>query len=436
LLAVVAIFALIACNSSEEPNNPSAGDSGATIDAVVESDATVEQTLGSDSAQGPFPFDAAAPEVGQPDSNLPAVDATADTSVGIGIGDGAPEASQPDSSLPAVDATADTSVGIGIGDGAPEAGPLDSGYPTVDADADGSDGSSSIGVIADPEPCGALAPGSSPSASQLLDLGHQAAIALVRQAGSFVLTRDGLFRWILWNTTDRSRVLEGVSPSVVDRMHSQIGYLDMRGTTLAVESSFGSYDMRSVATGSLLGTIATAATSFGLASDGSYFWAATGTKLQAWSLNGTLVLDRDGAYASAIIYAAPGELRIGNGPAGASVVENVAIPSGSATTTPTFSGSFHSWFLDGASFLTTLGTTVWVYPKSASAAKGIFALSTTQRLAGQADFFWTYEAGIGGSPLTIYSVAGGSTPIRTIGVGVGSVFADGNMIAIIPLGEP
>lgn len=85
---------------------------------------------------------------------------------------------------------------------------------------------------------------------------------------------------------------------------------------------------------------------------------------------------------SSVIFAAPKELRIGAGPAGPNVIEVIAT-DGTASTTPPFSGTFHSWFLDGESFFSRTGFTVWVYPRISGTVKGIFALLSIQNLTGQ-----------------------------------------------------
>jgi hypothetical protein len=277
------------------------------------------------------------------------------------------------------------------------------------------------GLIIDPGPCGAPAPGPVP-ANELLDLGHGNYISLVRRSGSYVLTRDWDSHWILWNTSNHSRTLAGDSPQKIDVPSTwpEIGYLDLRGGTLAVETEIGKVELHSAATGALLSTIAIFSDTigfgygpkpraFGLATDGSYFWETSPAKLKVWSSAGASLVDRDGNYAAVNVYAAPGELRIGR-PSGSSSIEVVDVTTNMSTMSPTFSGSFRSWFVDGESFLSSLGRTVWVYPKSATAAKGIFLDVVGSVLSGQGDFFWTFDQTPQDS-LHIYSIGGGMGPI-------------------------
>jgi hypothetical protein len=122
--------------------------------------------------------------------------------------------------------------------------------------------------------------------------------------------------------------------------------------------------------GSLPGMIVYAGPSFGVATDGSYVWGATTSALATWKPNGTPLMTRPGAYVTfnmtSAIVGAPGELRIGNGPAGASVIEHVNATTGASTTTAPFSGGFQSWFPDGTRFVSNAGgMNLFVYDANA-----------------------------------------------------------------------
>jgi Putative Ig domain len=99
-----------------------------------------------------------------------------------------------------------------------------------------------------------------------------------------------------------------------------------------------------------------------LAHDGSYVVAATDTQLTAWSPAGAVLFTRTANYSSAKAFAAAGELRIGLGPAGANVIETIAVPAGVARTSAPHQGSFQSWLDDGEEFIASTGDTVWIYP--------------------------------------------------------------------------
>jgi hypothetical protein len=84
---------------------------------------------------------------------------------------------------------------------------------------------------------------------------------------------------------------------------------------------------------------------------------------------------------------AAGEIRAGNSPSGAQMLERIAVPAGTLTTA-TYVGEFAGWFADGDKYFTTSGNTVRV-----NAADGtqldIAALPTTRELQGRGNWFWT-----------------------------------------------
>ncbi|MEO8902310.1 MAG: hypothetical protein ABI488_10425 [Polyangiaceae bacterium] len=276
------------------------------------------------------------------------------------------------------------------------------------------------GLIVDPTPCGPQ----TLTAGQLLDFGHSGGFTVLRRSGNRILSRDGgggpsalPAHWVLWDVANRGQVLSGDSPSV-QRPPDNMGFLELQGNTLAVETVAGTIELRSTDTGSLLTTVTSDATAFGLASDGSYLWGSSSTGIKAWSTSGTVLANRAGAYAASKIYAAPGELRVAQGPAGLYVIELIDVSTGSATTSPAFTGGFSSWFLDGAHFITSVGSTVWIYPKSGVGAKGPFAV-VGGTAVGQGAFFWTAGPDPS-SPLpryafVVYSAADGSTVLTTAG---------------------
>ncbi len=166
---------------------------------------------------------------------------------------------------------------------------------------------------------------------------------------------------------------------------------------------------------------------YGVASDGSYGWLGTTTSLEAWSSAGVQLFSRAGSYASpsgtVTAFATPTQIMIGR--ASTQTIEYVAVSGGSSTTSPAFAGTFASWFLDGSSFFTTVGTNVRVYTPSA-AQQVLLTLSSTTGLAGTGGYFWSNLSGI-------YRVAmpgGAPYPFPNLGLPQ----ASGNRIALIPQG--
>lgn len=84
-----------------------------------------------------------------------------------------------------------------------------------------------------------------------------------------------------------------------------------------------------------------------LARDGSYFAAATDTRLIVWSRAGAVLFTRQANYSSASVFAAAHELRVAAGPAGSHVIETIAVPAGTAQLGANFPGSFRSWTENG-----------------------------------------------------------------------------------------
>jgi len=84
-----------------------------------------------------------------------------------------------------------------------------------------------------------------------------------------------------------------------------------------------------------------------LARDGSYFAAATDTRLIVWSRAGAVLFTRQANYSSASVFAAARELRVAAGPAGSHVIETIAVPTGTAQLGANFPGSFRSWTENG-----------------------------------------------------------------------------------------
>jgi hypothetical protein len=149
--------------------------------------------------------------------------------------------------------------------------------------------------------------------------------------------------------------------------------------------------------------------SFGVTSDGLYAWTNCCDALTVWDLLGQTVLQAPGNYSGAKIVGSDGELRVALSPSHPIAIEIFDLSSGSMSVTPPYTGTFHSWFLDGQRFLTHVSNTVWVYSKTASQLE-ILTLRSINHLTGQLDYFWTYGENQSPGYLDIYRVGGGPNP--------------------------
>jgi hypothetical protein len=272
----------------------------------------------------------------------------------------------------------------------------------TDIGSDGGDGETADAgtgtFIADPAPCGRSL---SPVPGEVLDVGHVNG-ALLEQSADRLLSRDATTitgaagPWfILWNTTTRVRVASGESTNV-----------HLAGATLAVQTT-SNVELRNAADGALRATVPITAYS-GLASDGTYLYAASAAKLSAYSTaTGALLFEKLGNYSTAKIYAAPGELRVAAGPAATSAIELIATSTGASTITPSYAYAFNTWFEDGNRFATNLGNTVQVYSKNGVSA-GLVALPAVNKLHGQGDYLWIVWGRV-----NVYRVGGSATPVAT-----------------------
>jgi hypothetical protein len=96
---------------------------------------------------------------------------------------------------------------------------------------------------------------------------------------------------------------------------------------------------------------------------------------------------------SGAIFAAPGQVQVANGPAGASTVETIAVPSGTSMVSAPYQGQFQAWFPDGSRLITEASGTVWTYSSSGT-------LQTTVQIpippnAGSGEFLSPVLGGMG-----------------------------------------
>lgn len=244
--------------------------------------------------------------------------------------------------------------------------------------------------------------------SVLVDLGHATHIQILGFSGSELFSMDTDAHWMLQDYASGKIIAEGLVPCTASTCNASVGptpHVDaeIEGPTLVIQTT-GSLATLSATDGAPLGTINTLPTWWHLASDGSYICGGTKTALTAWTPSGAMIASVSGDYSQALASCAPGVIRIADGPAGADVIQSISVPSGSSSVSPSFQGTFNTWFGDGSAFITNAGNTVWVYSNS-GAQLDLAALPTSAGLAGEGPWFWTYQytpSGVG--TLDIYKV--------------------------------
>lgn len=269
--------------------------------------------------------------------------------------------------------------------------------------------------------------------SVLLDLGHVQPIDLLRVTNNRVLSLDTSKSWLLWDYTSAVKIIGGAAVCRSSNcVANTLPPVDLEGPTLVDETAAG-LEIRASSNGSVLSVIATPIVWWKLATDGSYVCAGSATAMTVWSLQGAVIASRTGDYSTAAAFAAPGQVQIALGPAGANVVETVTLPSGTSSISPAFQGTFNSWFLDGQHFLTEAANTVWTYTSS-GVQSDVTALSTVQNLAGQGNWFWTYTSG-STAQVNVYKVGASGSPTATYSPGgSANIIGSGSTLAIIPFG--
>jgi hypothetical protein len=198
----------------------------------------------------------------------------------------------------------------------------------------------------------------------LLDLGHTSAVEGLLYDGSRMLSRD-VRTWALWNAATGEKLAGGRLGNCPSSCRESIA---LAGNT-AVVASTSELLVRSATDGAALWSAPLAGGGwFALAADGSYVAIGSSTALDVRSRAGAQLFQIAGDHAAARAFAAAAELRLANGPAGASVIQRIAVPAGTSTTSAGYQGTFDSWFPDGQRFLTQLtsgpaatSTSLWVY---------------------------------------------------------------------------
>jgi hypothetical protein len=269
----------------------------------------------------------------------------------------------------------------------------------------------------------------------LLDVGHADMIVATRLTASRALTLDIASHWVLWDYMSAANLGNGSASCRTacagTGVLAGVPKVDLAGSTVVIETS-AALELRSAVDGSLLGGITAPIAWWKLATDGSYIASGNSSTLSVWSPAGVMMASRPGDYSKALAYAAPGEVRIALGPAGANVVETVTLPAGTSTKSPAFLGQFNTWFLDGQRFLTNTGNTVWTY-SSAAVQQDLTAVPTIENLTGQGAWFWTAPSdGIG--TLILYKVGASATPAASYVMGDEVAIGSGSAIGLLEYG--
>jgi Putative Ig domain len=268
----------------------------------------------------------------------------------------------------------------------------------------------------------------------LLDLGHNTEIVTVQFNGSTLLSEDQSGHWVLWNYATSAMIasgtgctFNGVGPTPCVRGP----YAAMAGSTAVIRVDNG-FEVRSAATGAVIATISVPLDSASedsggawwlLATDGSYIAAGTTQGLSVWSSSGQLLFARSGNYSAANAFASPSALRLAVGPAGANVLETIALPSGTDTISPSFSGQFTSWFADGSAFFGTVGTTVLVYTDAV--VQEAVLNNPASPVYGVGPWLWSFSA----TSMNIYALASPTTPVASYPC-VGSAVTSASTVAV------
>ena len=282
----------------------------------------------------------------------------------------------------------------------------------------------------------------------LLELGHAASIQVLRFVGGHVLSADSSGHWVLWDYTSGAMLASGDGTIPFQNCNywdevdcpptpfpARYGNpIDMAGQTFVVTVSNG-LEIHDQADGHLISLIDFPGLNlFGpdpyapwalnqftnwwqLASDGSYICIGSKSGLFILNLQGQMIVSKPGDYSSALSFSSPGAVHVALGPAGKNVIETILTVDGTSSVSPTFSGQFHSWFVDGGRFLTNESTTVWTY-SDIGVQQAVVTLPAVTNLAGEGNWIWIYDTTQAPGyppvyPLNIYPIGSG-TPTLSI----------------------
>ena len=256
--------------------------------------------------------------------------------------------------------------------------------------------------------------------SALLTLGATN-LGSIAMSGSRVLTEDAPYgpqHWVLWDYASGTIVAQGDGCPADSTIPSgfpnpscgsesvAVQNVTLAGSIAVVPYTYGAIQVLSASDGSVLSTIKGDFFKLQAAPDASYVCTVGNKALTAWATNGSAIASHAGNYSGpASVSCAVGEMRVANGPAGASVIERVALPSGQTTVTTPFAGAFSGWFADGSAFLTSVGNTLWVYsPTGTQLDTKTFPTGAT--FGGVGQWFWISD----GTNVSIYNIGASTTP--------------------------
>jgi hypothetical protein len=262
------------------------------------------------------------------------------------------------------------------------------------------------------------------SAGPVLDFGIGGPVSAVLMDATRVLAQDDGGRWVLWDYASGNRVALGSQPCSGTNCN-QLYPIDFEAPIFAIGTPTG-LEVRSSATGALLSTIATTATWWKLASDGSYVCGGDKTGLTVWSPGGTVVANKSGDYSTASVAATPDAILVAGGPAGANVIESISPSTGSSTLSASFAGVFAAWFTDNSAFLAADSSTNALRVYSPAGVKlDERALPAYTALGGVGQWFWTANG-----TLSVYQVGNSLSATSTFSLSAQSkLTASGQTIA-------
>lgn len=250
----------------------------------------------------------------------------------------------------------------------------------------------------------------------ILKLGLSAPVIEVRYVNASVLSVDNTFTWLLQDFASGTTLATGTNvgtPRCIDLEND-----------VMIDESLAGLEVRSATTGSVQATITPPAkvSWYRLAVDGSYIAAGSPTGLTVWSPAGTQLFTQAGDYSTAAPFAAAGQLQVANGPAGANVIQTFAVPTGTATTSPQFQGTFNTWFVDGQRFITNINNAIWTYSNAAALQEFTsLAAAGVGTLGGSGTWYWNSNFNTG--QFTLYQIGSGGTAALTLATGSGAIVA-------------
>jgi len=269
--------------------------------------------------------------------------------------------------------------------------------------------------------------------SSLLDLGHQSSIAHLRASATRVLSEDTTGHWVLWDSAGANIIASGVAvcPGGMDGPRCPFGSdIDMAGSTFVVTTLAG-LDVHAVSDGHLLASIPASGSWWKLATDGSYVTAGGSQKLDAWTPTGQSLFSVAGDYHSAAVFATASAILAATSSAGATVVQTISVPGGTASTGPSVNGTFNSWFTDGSGYTTSIGATVLIYSRSGTQQGALTNVPASTVVGGRGGWVWAYQTAIASATLAIYAATGNNPPaIATYAIPYSQVYLSGDTIGV------